>query len=168
MSTFPDVRWGSEDSPLRRPLIAFSCTRLGSWTIRKLTPADRRLLQRSRGRYTMLGPLGAPLLLLTTTGSTSGLARTTPLIYARDGDDLIVVGSNYGRQQHPAWSSNLLADPLAVVTIGGRPVTAVARLLSGSEADTAFDKLVDVARTYTEYRSRTDRELRVFRLTATD
>ncbi|MGZ4651034.1 MAG: nitroreductase/quinone reductase family protein, partial [Kineosporiaceae bacterium] len=101
MTAFPDVRWGSDSSRLRGPLTAFASTRAGSWLIRRLTPLDRRLLVRSRGRYTVLGPVGVPLLLLTTTGAKSGLARTTPLVFTRDGDSLILVGSNFGQERHP-------------------------------------------------------------------
>ena len=42
---------------------------------------------------------------------------------------------------------------------------AVATLLEGDEAEAAFNAMEAQARTYTEYRSRTDREIRVFRLT---
>jgi deazaflavin-dependent oxidoreductase (nitroreductase family) len=164
--TFPDVRWGSESSPLRGPVVAFASTRVGSWLVRSLTPLDRRILQRSHGRYTALGPLGAPVLLLTTRGARSGQPRTTPLLYARDGEDLIVVGSNFGQEHHPAWTGNLLADPHAVVTIGGTDVPAVATLLEGEEAAAAYARMVEVARTYDAYRSRTDRRIRVFRLAA--
>lgn len=164
--TFPDVRWGSESSPLRGPVVAFASTRVGSWLVRSLTPLDRRILQRSHGRYTALGPLGAPVLLLTTRGARSGQPRTTPLLYARDGEDLIVVGSNFGQEHHPAWTGNLLADPHAVVTIGGTDVPAVATLLEGEEAAAAYARMVEVARTYDAYRSRTARRIRVFRLTA--
>ena len=166
MTTFPDVRWGSQTSLLRRPMVAFSCTRAGSWLIRTLTPLDRRLLQRSGGRYTVLGPLGAPILLLTTTGAKSGQPRTTPLLYARDGEDLIVVGSNFGQPRHPLWTGNLLAHPRATVTIGGHHVPVVAALLAGDEAEEAYAMMADVARTYREYRSRTERDIRVFRLNA--
>jgi deazaflavin-dependent oxidoreductase (nitroreductase family) len=143
-----------------------SCTRPGSWLIRLLTPLDRRLLERSGGRYTVLGPLGAPVLLLTTTGARSGQQRTTPLLYAREGDSLVVVGSNFGQDRHPAWTGNLLADPRAVVTIGGQEVPVTATLLAGAQAESAYARMVEVARTYAEYRSRTDRGIRVFRLAA--
>jgi len=107
-----------------------------------------------------------PVLLLTTTGATTGLPRTTPLLYARDGDHLLVAGSNFGQAHHPAWSGNLLADPEAVVTIGGTAIPVVATPLHGDEAVPAYRKLEQVAGAYTKYRSRTDREIRVFRLRA--
>lgn len=167
MSTFPDARWGSESSPLRRPLVAFSATLPGSWLIRKLTPLDRRVLVRSRGKYTVLGPIGAPLLLLTTTGVKSGLPRMTPLAFGRDGDSLLVVGSNFGQDKHPAWSGNLLKTPEAVVTIAGKDIPVRAELLEGEAAESAYRTMIEMARTYSEYRSRTDRSIRVFRLTGT-
>src|SRR3712207_2304310 len=100
---FPDVRWGRDGSRLGRPAAAFAATRLGSWLLRTATPLDRRLLLRSRGRFTVLGPIGAPTLLLTTTGAKSGRPRTSPLLYWRDGGCLHVVGSNFGQAHHPAW-----------------------------------------------------------------
>lgn len=166
MPGFPDVRWGSDSSRLREPLVRFSMTKAGSTLIKALTPLDRRLLERTRGRYTILGPIGAPTMLLTTIGAKSGLPRTTPLLYARDGESLIVVGSNFGQQKHPAWTANLKANPDVVVTIGGKDVPARATLLEGEQAEAAYRRMAEVTRTYAEYRSRTDRQIRVFRLDA--
>ncbi|MCW2544812.1 MAG: nitroreductase [Frankiales bacterium] len=163
--TFPDVRWGSEASRLRGPLVAFSCSKPGSWLIRKATPLDRKLLMSSKGKYTVLGPLGIPMLLLTTTGAKSGLPRTTPLVYTRHGGGLVVVGSNFGQAHHPLWTKNLLAHPDPIVSIGGQEIPAVATLLEGDDAEAAYNAMEAQARTYTEYRSRTDRDIRVFRLT---
>jgi deazaflavin-dependent oxidoreductase (nitroreductase family) len=164
--TFPDVRWGSESARLRKPLVAFSASRPGSWVIRTLTPLDRRLLMRSRGRYTVLGPFAAPTMLLTTTGAKSGLPRTQPLLFGRQGDSIVVVGSNFGQAHHPAWTGNLIKTPRAVVTIGGKDIPVDAELLSGAEAEEAYTVMTDLARNYTAYRSRTDRQIRVFRLKA--
>lgn len=105
------------------------------------------------------------MLLLTTTGAKSGLERTTPLLFGRgEHDTLIVVGSNFGQAHHPAWTTNLLANPRAVVRVAGATVPVTAELLSGEEAERGYQLMVDIARTYTEYRSRTDRDIRVFRL----
>lgn len=166
MTTFPEQRWGSDTSWLQRPAVAFSTTRAGSWLIRSLTPLDRRVLTRSRGRRTLLGPIGAPTLLLTTTGAKTGLPRTTPLLYGRVDDDLVVVGSNFGQDHHPAWTGNLLKSPSATVTMAGTDIPVSARLLAGAEAEAAYGVMEQEARTYTAYRARTDRQIRVFRLTA--
>ncbi|WP_305092629.1 nitroreductase family deazaflavin-dependent oxidoreductase [Prescottella sp. R16] len=164
-STFPDVRWGSETSILRRPGIAFASTRLGSWTIRNLAGVDRRLLERSRGRFTVLGPIGAPTVLLNTIGRKSGQRRTSPLLYIRDADRLVVVGSNFGQAHHPAWTANLLAQPEASVTMAGRDIPVLATRVTGDEKDRLYAKFVDLAGAYGVYRGRTDRDLRMFVLT---
>jgi deazaflavin-dependent oxidoreductase (nitroreductase family) len=162
---FPDVRWGREGSRLGNAAARIAATKPGSWLLRTATPLDRKLLVRSRGRFTVLGPIGAPTLLLTTTGAKSGLPRTSPLLYWRDAGHLHVVGSNFGQAHHPAWSTNLLADPHATVTIGGQDVPVVATLLTGPERERVYAAFVELASTYDAYRSRTDRDIRVFRLT---
>lgn len=164
--SFPDVRWGKDPGPLaRRPIAAFAGSQLGAWCIRKLTPADRWLLNHSNGRFTILGPIAAPLLLLTTTGSKSGQRRQTPLVYLREGGRLFLVGSNFGQAHHPAWSSNLLADPNAWVTMGGNEIPVRAMQVTGPEHDRIYGKFVDYVGNYDTYRRRTDRAIRVFALT---
>jgi hypothetical protein len=78
----PDVRWGRTDSAVSRLATRFASTRVGSWTVRSLMPLDRKVLIRSNGRRTVLGPVGAPMLLLETTGRKSGLPRVSPLLRA--------------------------------------------------------------------------------------
>ena len=144
----------------------FGKTRAGSWMVRTLTPLDRYVIARSRGRYTVLGPIGAPTMLLTTTGAVSGLSRTTPLLFARDGDDILVAGSNFGQTKHPAWSKNLIEHPEAIATVGGEAVPVTAELLTGNAAQVGFEKMIAMTDVYAEYRNRTDRNIRVFRLRA--
>ena len=164
-SVFPDVRWGSEHSVLRRPAIAFASTRLGSWTVRRLAGVDRRLLERSKGRFTVLGPIGALTVLLNTIGRKSGQRRTSPLLYIRDADRLVVVGSNFGQDHHPAWTSNLLAHPEASVTMAGRDIPVLATLATGEERDRLYRQFAEMAGVYAVYEGRTDRDIRVFVLT---
>ncbi len=52
---FPDKRWGTEHSPLRSVIARFAATGIGSWTVRTLAPLDRRLMTRSKGKYTTVG-----------------------------------------------------------------------------------------------------------------
>ncbi|HTU38031.1 MAG TPA: nitroreductase/quinone reductase family protein [Acidimicrobiales bacterium] len=131
-----------------------------------MTPFDRYVIQRSHGRYTALGPLGAPIMLLTTTGAVSGQPRTTPLLFARDGDAILVAGSNFGQAHHPAWSKNLIVHPDAIAVVGGKEVPVTAELLRGDDAQAGFEKMIEAVPVYAEYRNRTDRAIRVFRLRA--
>ncbi|MGY3555643.1 nitroreductase family deazaflavin-dependent oxidoreductase [Williamsia sp. R60] len=164
---FPDRRWGSKSSPLNRVMFAVAATSPGTWLARKMIPLDRRLLIRSRGRFTIAGPVGAPTMLLTTIGAKSGQHRVSPLLYYREDPDLYVVGSNFGQAHHPAWTANLLANPAASVNIDGTEIAATATLVEGSEKERLYREFEKVARNYAIYRSKTSRDIRMFRLSAT-
>lgn len=163
--SFPDGHWGREViSPLFKPVFAFASTAVGSRFIRALVPLDRRVLRATKGKYTLFGPTSMPELLLTTTGRKSGQPRLSALSYLRDGDSLLVLGSNFGQQHHPAWSLNLLANPEAVVAINGTEIPVTAALVTGPERDAGLQRFLAYPM-YQAYRTRTDRELRLFALT---
>ncbi|TDP98042.1 nitroreductase family deazaflavin-dependent oxidoreductase [Labedaea rhizosphaerae] len=164
---FPDaVR--SKKSALFKAVEGVGGSKLGSRLGRLFVPLDRRLLQRSNGRRGLLGSIAPPTLLLTTTGRKSGQPRTTPLYYHQDGDRIYLMGSNFGRQHHPAWTDNLLADPLATVAIGGKDIPVRAELLRDEESEWVFGELVKITSAYRAYRGRTARQFRVFKLVGAD
>lgn len=74
-------------------------------------------------------------LLLTTTGRRSGKPRTTALIYLKDGERLVVVGSNGGSDHSPSWFLNLQADPNVMVQIGRNRFSARALTVSPEERE---------------------------------
>ena len=164
---FPQRQWGSPESPPARVANRFAGTKIGSRLIRALTPLDRWVLERTDARYTVLGPIGAPVILLTTTGRKSGRPRTQPLLCVHDGAVLYVIGSNFGGARHPAWTANLLADPTATVSIAGERIPVTAGRVEGTAAEAIFRRFVDITGAYAAYRDRTDRELRIFALTRT-
>jgi len=127
-----------------------------------LTHLDRWLYPRFHGRLVSAGPPILPLLLLTTTGRRSGRPHATPLLYLPDGDDVVVVGSNWGRAQHPAWSSNLLAQPRATVEINGRQRTVLATLATDAECRRLWPRLLALYPPYQTYADRSGRSERVF------
>ncbi|QSE93324.1 nitroreductase family deazaflavin-dependent oxidoreductase [Rhodococcus pseudokoreensis] len=106
------------------------------------------------------------LVLLTTTGRKSGAPRTSPLLYYREGQQIFVVGSNFGQDHHPAWSANLLAQPDAKVTIGGKDISVTATLLVEPERTRIYREFDEMVRVYGVYEHRTNRTMRVFALTA--
>lgn len=162
---FPDVRWGRDPGPVVMKLITgFLGSRVGAWLLGQFTAVDARILRNTNGRRTLLGPFGVPLLLLTTIGNKSGQPRQIALTFVREGDRLFVVGSNFGRPQHPGWTTNLLADPDATVTIGGREIPVRATPLVGGEAERIYQRFVSYAGNYGAYRTRTHRPIRVFAL----
>jgi deazaflavin-dependent oxidoreductase (nitroreductase family) len=110
---------------------------------------------------------GVPTLLLTTRGRRSGKLRRTALIYGRDGDDYVVVGSNGGSPRHPAWYQNLEADRRAHVQVGGEEFDARARTATGQERARLWPRLAEIWPDYDSYQASTDREIPVVVLART-
>ena len=96
------------------------------------TPIDRGVARMSGGRR-RLSPQEIPQMLLTTTGRKSGEPRSTPVLYLREDDAYVIIGSNYGRSHHPAWTYNLAEHPSATVTIDGRATEVTARRATAEE-----------------------------------
>ena len=142
---------------------------VGSWpgftpAARSLVGVDRWLGRVTRGRVVALGM--APSLILTTTGRRSGEPRSNPLQFVRDGDDLIVIASNWGGAKDPGWSWNLRTDPSARVLLGGREFPVTAHETAGADRDRLWRLIVDQWPGYQAYETRAShRELRIFRLT---
>jgi len=110
---------------------------------------------------------GAPTLLLTTTGRKTGEARTSALIFARDGDDYVIVASVGGMPKHPAWYLNLQADPSATIQVKGDIIEVVARTASDDDKARLWEIVNRVWPNYDVYQSRTDRVIPVVVLTPT-
>jgi deazaflavin-dependent oxidoreductase (nitroreductase family) len=104
---------------------------------------------------------GSTVLLLTTTGRRSGEARTTPLIYAQDGDRYVIVGSKGGAPEHPGWYRNLTKTPNVGLQVGDEVFPAWARTASGEERERLWRKANEVWPHYDEYARKTDREIPV-------
>jgi deazaflavin-dependent oxidoreductase (nitroreductase family) len=110
-----------EANPIRRFMRWLAATGPMSWFYaRVLHHIDRLVCRLTRGRNTLSGfASGLPVVMLTTTGAKTRQQRTSPVLAVPDGDDLVVIASNYGQHHHPAWYHNLCAHPTATVTVGG-------------------------------------------------
>jgi deazaflavin-dependent oxidoreductase (nitroreductase family) len=104
---------------------------------------------------------GVPTLLLTTTGRRSGQARTTPLIYGRDGERYLIVASRGGAPTHPAWYENLSAQPEVQVQVMADRFKARARTASAAERATLWKTMAAIWPPYDEYQARTARQIPV-------
>lgn len=107
---------------------------------------------------------GRGLVLLTTTGRKSGRKHTTPMVYTRDGDRLLVYASKAGAPTHPDWYLNLVADPRVVVEVGDNRYNAIATPLEGDERERAFAEQAERSPTFAEYQEKTDRVIPVVAL----
>lgn len=108
---------------------------------------------------------GMPMVLLTTTGAKSGQPRVSPLAYLRDGDRLLVFGTNAGADTDPLWFRNLLADPKVTVEIGTDRYAATATPLEGEERDRLWDAQVASSPAFAKYPTMTSRVIPVVALT---
>ena len=126
-------------------------------------PMDRAANRLSGGRF-MVSRMMLPCAVITSTGRKSGLPRETPLASVPLDGVLYVVGSNYGRPQHPAWSWNLIDDPAATVSYCGETYPARAHLLTAEEKAETWPRLIEEWPLYDQYVAKSGRDLRVFRL----
>jgi deazaflavin-dependent oxidoreductase (nitroreductase family) len=108
------------------------------------------------------GRLGnGPVLLLNTVGRKTGKQRTTPLLYLKDGDNLVLVASNGGAPSHPVWWLNLRAAPQAEVEVGRQKLRVTARQADPQEHQRIWPLLVNMYPSYAEYQKKTTREIPV-------
>ena len=101
---------------------------------RPILAAHRWLYERSDGRIGH-GLIGAPTLLLKTTGRRSGKPRTSALVYARDHKSIVLAASNEGSNRHPAWLHNVRGHPHVEVQIGRRRLRGHAALIDAADPD---------------------------------
>jgi deazaflavin-dependent oxidoreductase (nitroreductase family) len=145
-----------------------------SWLMR--TPLARRLFlphmapvqmwvyRRTGGRF-QLSALLLPSLVLVTTGAKSGLRRETPLMcFPRADGSFLVGGSNWGQAHHPAWTTNLIAQPDAEVVFRRRTLPVRARLLDGAEREQAWTLIEAQFPGYRRYETTSGRRIRIFSL----
>ena len=104
---------------------------------------------------------GSTILLLTTTGRTSGEPRTTPLIYAEDGDRFVIVASQGGAPEHPGWYLNLEANPEVGVQVKADKFRARARTAEGEERERLWKMMNEIWPHYDEYQTKTTRQIPV-------
>jgi deazaflavin-dependent oxidoreductase (nitroreductase family) len=108
---------------------------------------------------------GTTILLLTTTGRTSGEPRTTPLIHVVDGDRWVVIASKGGAPDHPDWYKNLEADPEATIEVQADEVPVAMSVAEGDERARLWSAMTEVWPAYDDYQAKTEREIPVVVLT---
>ena len=112
------------------------------------------------------GPFeGASLLLLRTIGAKSCLARTNPLAYLREDEQLIVIASYAGAPSNPPWYYNLLANPEVRVEVGSEKFTALASVVDEPDRSALYAKMASVMPDFSKYQAKTSRIIPVVALT---
>lgn len=153
-----------------------SSTRTFARTAPHVVPSlDRAVHRLTRGKVLLSAQL-LPGVILTATGARSGLPRRTPLACMPEREpgpesgtggrpaSWLLVGSNFGRTGHPAWTANLLAHPEAEINWKGEEIPVTAHLLEGEERADVWKALAAFWPPYATYQARVEREIRVFRV----
>lgn len=126
--------------------------------LKAMNHAHRALIKISGGKLgKSIGPM--PALELTTTGKKTGLPRsvflTSPL---QEDGKWLVVASRGGDPAHPAWYTNLVANPQVTYTVVGRqPAKAIALTVSAEERERLWPLVVKAYKGYGGYQRRTSR-----------
>jgi deazaflavin-dependent oxidoreductase (nitroreductase family) len=117
---------------------------------------------RANGGKAVSGPfVNAPLLLLTTTGAKSGKPFTTPLVYTKDGNRIVIIASKGGFPKHPAWFHNLKAHPMTTIELGTEKFQAKAVITTNPERQRLFDAQAKLMPAFSEYQKATTRQIPV-------
>jgi deazaflavin-dependent oxidoreductase (nitroreductase family) len=140
-----------------------------TWVIRNVASRlDPLIFKATGGRLTSFGPPAMPMVTITMMGRRTGKRRSVHLACLEHEGGWLVVASAMGQQRHPGWSYNLEANPEVELQIQGERFPARARVLSDEEKGEIWDDVRKAIPQMNVYEGRTDRNIRVFRLTRTE
>jgi deazaflavin-dependent oxidoreductase (nitroreductase family) len=128
----------------------------------EMRDSNRALIKEFRANGRRLGD--RPLLLLTTVGRRTGMRRTTPMMYVRVGDRLLVIASNAGAPKHPHWYLNLVADPSVTVEVDGEEYEATAVVPTWDERDQLFASVIEQYPFFADHQAGVTRKIPVVTL----
>jgi deazaflavin-dependent oxidoreductase (nitroreductase family) len=130
-----------------------------------MPPLERAWATLSGGKIPLSGVL-VPSLVLHSIGAKSGIERDSPLMYCPEsGGVMLITGSNFARDSHPAWTSNLAANPDAAVTVKGKRIDVRAERIPDDRLDDTWAYIERQWPGYRGYERSSGRTLRIFRLT---
>ena len=173
LDRLPNLRLDPDAEPPRRSVSTSAASWRSRWCSTHMTTQGAMTPQKSNTRHHSLGDDTSRLPRVRRRGRlhlercadaaadgdgpAQGRPRTSPLIFARDGDDYLVVASMGGAPMHPQWYLNLVADPHAEIQVKAERIPVVARTASPDEKPRLWQIVRDVWPNYDVYQSRTDR-----------
>jgi deazaflavin-dependent oxidoreductase (nitroreductase family) len=117
----------------------------------------RGLIKVSAGRQGW-DVLNMPVLKLTTTGRKTGIARTVMLTSPHQiGNNLVIVASKGGSDQHPEWFLNLESNPHVHVEIRNSTQEMTARIITPDEREALWEIITAQYGNYANYQRKTKR-----------
>lgn len=132
----------------------------------EMSEFNKRVIEEFRANHGKVGGqfANAPMLLLTTTGAKSGRSYTTPLVYSKDGERIVIIASKAGAPTNPDWFYNLRAHPTVTLEVGAERFQAKAVITQGDERERLFNNQAQMLPIFNEYRKKTTRQIPVIAL----
>jgi deazaflavin-dependent oxidoreductase (nitroreductase family) len=125
---------------------------------------NRRVIEQFRSGGEIEGMHRDRLVLLTTVGARTGRPHTTPMMFHRDGERLLVVAANNGAPANPAWFRNLSVNPMVTVEVADERYRAVASVLLGADRAVTWPMLKEKYPFFAEYDGKVARDIPVVSL----
>lgn len=110
---------------------------------------------------------GMPIILLTTRGRKTGAKREVPVVPYVEGDSVYVIASMGGAPTHPAWYTNLVANPEVEVQRGADRYRARAIVLEEPDRTQVWQRVTAAMPGFADYQRKTSRVIPVVRLART-
>jgi len=126
---------------------------------------NRKVIEQFRAGAEIEGMHRERLVLLTTTGTKSGRPHTTPMMFHRDGDRLLVIASSMGAPADPDWYRNLVAHPTVTVELDTESYEAIATPAEGEEYDRLWTMLKEKYPFFVDHEAKAGRQIPVVILT---
>lgn len=126
---------------------------------------NRQVIEQFRAGGPIEGMHRERLVLLTTVGARTGRRHTTPMMFHRDGDRLLVIASNVGAPRHPDWYTNLVAEPKVTVELADETYEAIARPAAGAEYEQLWTMITGLYPFFADHQQRTERAIPVVIIT---
>ena len=146
-------------------VVWLTTNRVTTWVIRHVASRlDPVIFKATNGRFFSMGVASMPMVTMTTIGRHSGQPRSVHLACLEHEGDYLVVASAMGQQRHPAWRYNLEANPRVELQLRGERFPARARVLTDPEKEEVWADVRKAIPQMNVYEKRTDRNIRVFRL----
>lgn len=130
-----------------------------------IAEVNRRVIEQFRAGGEIEGMHREGLVLLTTVGARTGRRRTTPMMFHREGDRVLVIASNVGAPKHPDWYLNLVANPRVTVEVGEETYDALASPAEGEERERLWTLIKKEYPFFADHEAKTDRTIPVVLLT---
>ena len=154
-----------EPKPVDERMVKVITSPFFTWGIKNVAARlDPIIYRLTNGKFTSFGPPNMPMVTITMKGRRTGKMRSVQLAAVEHEGVLVVVASAMGQQKHPAWRYNLEANPEVEVQTQGKSFRARAEMLDDAEKAGIWDEIRRILPMMFVYETRTDRNIRLFRL----